>query len=80
MTSVVGRDLPNVIPNEMWTDIPGHPRTFYSRFARCKRCGLSAAVAGEFGDYGSEATIRRRGSVTNAGTHTPDTNSSIRGT
>lgn len=44
---------PNGIPDEMWTEIPGHPRTFYSRFARCKRCGLSGEVAGEFGDYGS---------------------------
>ena len=48
-------------PDDLWPDIPsgdlrkqipGHPRDFYSRIARCKRCGLSGSVAGQFGDYG----------------------------
>jgi len=33
--------------------IPGHPRDFYDRLVRCKRCGLSGSVAGEFDTYGS---------------------------
>jgi hypothetical protein len=49
-------------PDELWPGglsdaeraaTAGHTRTFYNRVARCKRCGLSADVASEFGQYGS---------------------------
>jgi hypothetical protein len=49
-------------PNDLWQDIPsddqrkqvpGHPRDFYSQIARCRKCGLSGSVAGQFGDYGA---------------------------
>jgi hypothetical protein len=48
-------------PDEIWQgvpsgelreQIPGHPHDFYNRIARCKRCGLSGSVAGQFGEYG----------------------------
>lgn len=50
-------------PDDLWQDVPsgdqrkqtpGHPRDFYNRIARCKRCGLSGSVAGQFGNYGAK--------------------------
>lgn len=51
-------------PDELWPGGPSpevreqmsdHPRSFYGRIVRCKRCGLSGSVAGQFGFYGSDA-------------------------
>lgn len=50
-------------PDTIWPDgpsaevrerIPGNPRDHYSRMVRCKRCGLSGDVAGQFGPYGTD--------------------------
>lgn len=47
-------------PDDIWQGIPSDDsneqvpspsRDFYSRLARCKRCGLSGSVAGQFGGY-----------------------------
>lgn len=46
---------PHGVPDEARERIAGHPRDFYNRIARCRRCGLSGAVAGKFGVYGSDS-------------------------
>lgn len=43
---------PGGLSEEVRTAVPGHPRDLYDRIVRCKRCGLSGSVAGQFGSYG----------------------------
>lgn len=47
---------PSGPPQEVREAIRENPVDVYARFVRCKRCGLSGDVAGQFGNYGSASS------------------------
>lgn len=45
---------PGGVPADVRERMVDHPREIYDRIVRCKRCGLSGDVAGQFGMYGMD--------------------------
>lgn len=50
---------PSGPPEEVYERVAAHPREFYNRFVRCKRCGLSGDIVSQFGMYGNRSGEHR---------------------